>query len=119
MILLSAQVEGIQSRKDRTIKLTFGTQELMPSQAGDIFSLNNQMVFLAIKVEPFNKGEQELIESAKVDEDDAGFKSPSQRLRACLFVLFQQQPEGFKTFSEFYNARMEQLIVQIKNKLQP
>lgn len=118
MILLSAQVEGIQSRKDRTIKLTFGTQELMPSQAGDIFSLNNQMVFLGLKVEPFNKGEQELIDSAKVDDTDIT-KSPSQRLRAVLFVLFQQQPEGFKTFSEFYNARMELVINQIKNKLQP
>jgi len=118
MILIAAQVEGIQSRKDKTIKLTFGTQELMPSMAGDLFSLNNQMVYLAIKVEPFNKGEKEIIESSKVDELD-GIKSNSQRLRAVLYILWEQNNEGFKTFSEFYNARMELLINQIKNKLQP
>ena len=118
MIVIAAQAEGIASRKDKTIRLTFGTNEMMPSAAGDLFSLNGQMVYLAIKVEPFNKQDEQLIESLKADEME-GVKTPSQRLRSVLYVLWEQDHNGFKTFTEFYNARLELIITQIKNKLQP
>ena len=79
MILLPAQIEGIQSRKDKTIKLTIGTQELSPNQAADLFQLNQQFCYFAIKVETFQKDEIEDLNSLKADLETN--KTPSQRDR--------------------------------------
>ncbi len=65
MILLSSQIESIASRKDKTIKLTIATQELSPKDAADIFQLNQQFCYLAIKEEPFSKEEQDIVENLK------------------------------------------------------
>jgi len=67
MILLSSQVESIASRKDKTIKLTLATQELSPKDAANLFQLNQQFCYLAIKEEPFSKEEQDVIENLKAD----------------------------------------------------
>jgi hypothetical protein len=82
MIILSSQVESIASRKDKTIKLTLATQELSPKDAANLFQLNQQFCYLAIKEEPFSKEEQDIVENLKADPDT--FKTPSQRLRGIL-----------------------------------
>jgi len=46
-------------------------------------------------------------------------KSKSERLRNVLYVLFQQQPEGYTDFKQFYADRMEKLIMQIRTRLEP
>ena len=42
MILLPAQIESIASRKDKTVRITIGTQELTPAQAAELFQLNQK-----------------------------------------------------------------------------
>jgi len=34
-----------------------------------------------------------------------------------LFVNYEQKNEGYKTFTDYYNAKMETLINHFKNKL--
>lgn len=36
-ILFAAQVEGLRSRKDKTVAITLGSQELSPEKAGKLF----------------------------------------------------------------------------------
>ena len=67
MILLPAQIESITTRKDKTVKITIGTQELTPADAAKIFYLNQQFCYMAIKPEPFIKEEVDLIGSMKAD----------------------------------------------------
>ena len=115
MILLPSQVEAIASRKDKTIKLTLGTQELSPNQAAELFNLNQQFCYVAIKPEPFMKEETDLIGSLKADLDNA--KTPSQRLRGILYLNYQQDNKGYNDFATYYIAEIERICEHYKNKL--
>lgn len=44
-------------------------------------------------------------------------KSKSQRLRAVLFLNWQQDNEGFDTFEKYYDIKMELLISSFRFKL--
>ncbi len=119
MITLAAQLEGVSTRKDKTVKLTFGTQELSPTTAGEIMSISNSFCFLAIKAETFTNTEKELLEQIKADQLTNTAKTPSQRLRAVLYVLFSQNNEGFDKFDSFYINKLESMIEHFKSKLIP
>ena len=116
MILIPAQLESVSTRKDKTVKLTFGSNELSPVQASELFTTANAFGFLAFKEEDFKREEIDLVESLKADLDDS-LKTPSQRLRGVLYILFTKEPEGFTTFSKYYDHKMEQLINFVKGKL--
>lgn len=45
-------------------------------------------------------------------------KTPSQRLRAVMFVWWKQV-ESARTFDDFYLEHMEKMIDHIKSKLEP
>jgi len=119
MIILSAQVESILTRKDRTIKLTFGTQELRPNEAGVLFGLQNSLVNIAIKSADLSQSEINLLKESKIEIDDIPEnKSPSQRLRNVLYRLWEQDKGGYDDFNLFYLNRIERLIEHYKEKLQ-
>jgi len=115
MILLPAQIESIASRKDKTVKITLGTQELTPAQAAEIFQLNQKFCYTAIKEESFKSDEVDAIENLKTDMESE--KTPSQRLRAILYVNYQQKPEGYKDYATYYQAKMEKICDHFKSKL--
>jgi len=116
MITIPAILEGVSTRKDRTLKLVFGTNELTPSQAGQLLSDTEKFGWLAFKGEPFDKGETEMLESLKADQSE-GFKSDSQRLRGVLYRMWESNNEGFTTFTRFYSHHMEKIIEHFKSKL--
>ncbi len=115
MILLPAQIEGIASRKDKTVRITLGTQELTPMEAAQLFQLNQKFCYTAIKEESFQADEVDAIESLKTDLESE--KTPSQRLRAILYVNYQQKAEGYKDFATYYQAKMEKICEHFKSKL--
>lgn len=117
MIIVGSVIEGIASRKDKTVKLTIGTQELSPESAAHIFSMNQQFCYLAIKKENFNPSEVDVIESLKTDMEAA--KTPSQRLRAILYRNYEQHSEGYQDFATYYQAKMEKICDHFKSKLTP
>jgi len=119
MIILNAQVETIQSRKDNTLKVVLGTQEL--TEGGKLFPLQNRLCTVGISPnEALTKENIELLESSKLGIDDIpGTKSQSQRLRNVLFVYWQQADGGYSDFNLFYQNRMDKIIESIKAKLEP
>lgn len=117
MIILAAQLEGVTTRRDKTLKLTFGSQELTPSDAGNIMAIANSFCFLAIKPETFTPTEKELLEQIKADTLTNAAKTPSQRLRGVLYIAFTQNNEGFDSFDKFYTHKIEQMITHFKSKL--
>lgn len=117
MILVPAQLEGVATRKDKTLKLTFGTHELGEGEGGKLLSLNNSFCFLAIKPETFTPTEKELMEQIKADMLTNTAKSPSQRLRAVIFLNWQQNNEGYEKFDSYYTHKMEAFIDHLKKKL--
>jgi hypothetical protein len=117
MITIPAILESVATRKDRTLKLVFGTNELSPSQAGQLLADTDKFGWLAFKGESFNMDETKALESLKTDTND-GFKSDSQRLRGVLYRCFEQNNEGFTTFARYYGHKMEQIINHYKSFLQ-
>jgi hypothetical protein len=116
MITVPAILESVSTRKDRTLKLIFGTNELSPSQAGQLLSDTEKFGWLAFKGESFNIEETKLLESLKSDSNE-GFKSDSQRLRGVLYRNWEQNNDGFTTFSRYYSHKMETIIEHYKKNL--
>lgn len=115
MITIAGQIEAISSRKDKTIKLTIGTQELSPNQAAQLFTLTQQFCYLGLKQETFTKEDSDLIDNLKTDLETQ--KTPSQRLRGILYLNYQQDNKGYKDFSTYYQSEMEKICEHYKNKL--
>ena len=116
MILIAGIIEGLSTRKDKTIKINLGTQELTPNEVADLFKFNQSFCYVALKQEPFSQMETDMIESLKTEYED--IKTPSQRLRAIMFRNFEQQPNGFKDFNSYYVYTMDRLCDHYKSKLQ-
>ena len=115
-ILVQAQIESISSRKDRTVKVVIGTQELPPDQAGELFSLNNNLANIYISANQISGDMMAEIDKASVESVDS-IKSPSQRLKAVFYLNYNQNPEGFNSFDLYYLHQMEKVINHYKKKL--
>ncbi|CAB4122045.1 hypothetical protein UFOVP19_44 [uncultured Caudovirales phage] len=115
MIILPAQIEGLASRKDKTIKITFGTQELSPADAAEVFQLNQKFCYIGIKEELFQQDDIDTIQDIKADLELN--KTPSQRLRGILYINYQQENEGYKDFTTYYISKMDKLCEHFKSKL--
>ncbi len=117
MIELKAQVEGIQSRKDNTLKLTFGTQEL--KEGGKLFPLQNKLVTLGIAENELEPKDIEQLQEAKLSiEDVPNGKSKSQQYRSVLYIYWTQHDTGFDTFQSFYDNHYDKKINNVKSKLE-
>lgn len=116
MIILPAYLEKFSSLKDKTYKLTFETNELTPEQLSGIGQTLQQFGYLAFKSEPFKKQEQEMVEGLKSEYDDTK-KSKAQRLRGVLYRWFEEDPQGYEVFDDFYNHHLEKVISHFKAKL--
>jgi len=116
--VFAATVENIATRKDKTLKITIGTQEIPPEKMIALLGMQNAVGYVAIKAEDFGQSELEALEAAKAEVTDGDTtKTASRRLRNVLYLLWKQDPEGFETSELHYASRMEQLINQIKKKL--
>lgn len=112
--LIAAMVESITTRKDRSVKVVIGTQELNPSEAGQLFQYMNQLVTVYISPAAIDNREIDQIDKL---EPELNNKSQSQRIRAVLYLLHQQNAEGFKSFDEYYKSKTEKFIEHLKSKL--
>lgn len=114
-LLLPTIVTSIRSLKDGSVSVTLETQELTPAKAGELFSFRGKvtMTYLSPKDTITQK------ELDQVDSIDAEInpKSQSQRIRAVLYLLYQQNTEGFKSFDEYYKSKTEKFIEHLKSKL--
>jgi hypothetical protein len=116
MIIFPAILESFRSLKDKTLKVTFESNELTPEQLTGIAQMINSFGYIAFKNTPFKDREKEFIDTLEPEYNDTG-KTPSQRLRAVLYRLWEQTPEGYEDFNRYYDFRMEQLIKHFKTKL--
>ena len=107
-----ACIERISSRKDRSISFGVSTPELTPDQAAAFLGLHGANVRMMLQ--PLDVEADALIEIKTVAEA----KTQAQRIRACIFVMWQQQ--GKKgDFEGFYKSKTEQIIDWLKTKLEP
>lgn len=112
-LILPAIINPPRIRKDGSASVSFDTRELNSEELFSIMQLRNAEGWLC-----FAPNENELI----VPEDKAEVegKTPSERLRAVLYVWYKQEVNSQKyvgLFENFKNEKMEMLIGFVKNKL--
>jgi hypothetical protein len=113
-VLLSAYIENITTRKDRTVKITIGSQELSQGKAGELFTLLNNLA--VVYISPKEIDQKEIDQVDKLDPELDG-KTQSQRIRNVLYKLFEQDNEGFGDFDAYYKNKTEKYIEHLKSKI--
>lgn len=115
-LLLAAQVEGVQTRRDGTLKITLGCQEMSQSKAGELLTMQNKVcaVYISQK-ETISQAVMDMVDQADVDIPG---KTKSQRQRAVLYRIWELQKDGHKTFESYYAAKMEAHITDLKSVLE-
>lgn len=107
---VSSQLMGIRSMSDGGMGLNFHTQELQPQEKAEVMNFHMQQGWLLFA--PNEIAESDIPKQPA----EVGQKTPSQRLRAVLYVLWEQL--GSKgEFESFYITEMEKYIDHVKNKL--
>ena len=110
----AAQLTNIQSKADRTWKLTFNTQELGEDAAMLTELLMDQGWLLFSPNDDFTEEDVPEVKAETGLKD----KTPGERLRAVLYVYWKQRG-GNKTWEQFYLEQMGRLTELIKDKLEP
>lgn len=116
ILVLAGFFDSFRSLKDRTYKLMFETSELSPEKLMNLGLSLQKAGYLAFKSDPFLSEEMLVLDGLKADYDDTG-KSPSTRLKAVLYRLWEKEPEGYEDFNLYYKFKMEKLINHFKEKL--
>ncbi len=113
--LFEAQIEGISTRKDRTVVIRIGSQELPTAVKSNIFDLEQRHLKVYLSDENILPSILSEIDKTEIREEDGG-KSPSQRLRGVMYRLWQMKGEP-GTAENHYRDQMEIIINHYKEKL--
>jgi hypothetical protein len=112
-LLLPVVISSIRSLKDGSVSVCVETQELSPAKAGELFSLRKKvaMMYLSPK-DVITQKEMDQVNAITADLPQG--KTPSKRMYNVLYILWKQDPEGYKDFQLYYMAKMEDYIENLK-----
>lgn len=108
--IISAQIGSVSTRVDKSVGFRVTTGELKPDMMAQLCGLSGLAVSLFIQ--PHEYDGKDAVEVTSEAEP----KSPSQRLRAVLFV-WHKQMKSTESFSSFYERQISLVIEKIKEKL--
>lgn len=110
----SVYLDRFNTKKDRTVSITFSTNEKTGKEIGELHELTGSFGYMIFKPEDqLTKDEIKAID--ELDTELSG-KTKAQRLRSVLFLVHQQEGEG--DFVDYYADKMESLIEHFKSKLE-
>jgi hypothetical protein len=109
-IEVNAVITGVRSKVDGSLGVSLGTPELTPEEKAEFMRLQG-MNLIAL----FTPLDEPQVPKLVIDSDIEQ-KTPSQRLRNTLFVLWKQGGEK-EDFEIFYKNWVEKFIDKIKEKL--
>lgn len=113
IIQCSAQIDGVVAKKDRTLSVKIGTQELTPEETAKIFDHMGHQIWIAMAETALTREDLDMPEI--VDELDK--KSPSQRLRDRMAVYYKESHKNFEGFDDWYKKTLESLGQKYLDKL--
>jgi len=113
-VTLPVILSKVSSRKDRSYSLTFETREL--SGASAVTLMDNLLSEGFLLYSPNDDISDTDVPKEKADSA-LGNKTVSQRIRATLYVLWEQRGKP-GNFESFYNTMGERIIEQLKEKLE-
>ena len=102
---------SIRSKRDGSLGLSLETPEL--SNAEKVLFMELQGLNSDLTITPLDST---AVETTVISKDTLS-KTPSERMRAVLFLLWKQEGEQ-DFFDNYYKNRMEKLIDMLKEKIQ-
>jgi len=108
-------IEGFRTLKDGSVKLDISTQELSGDDFKVLSQYRNRFGFMLFKEAEFSQ--EDIADVPDVVPEFKSDKTPSERLRAVLFVMHEQMGKDKKDFPAWYQGKMEEIIDHYKAKL--
>ena len=119
MTKISTIFEGgiakVSTLSDGSLSLTIHTQELPEETMMRLFKLRKKPGMVLISSDGINKQEIEEVEKFTSDFEVGG-KTPSQRLRAVLYRVWEQTEQPYD-FPIWYESQLERIINNYKATL--
>lgn len=116
-IVIQSTIESVQTRKDKTLKITIGSQELNAEQMAELMSFNQSLAYTYISPKSITEAEKEAIDAVEVETPKQS-KSQSQRLRSVLFKIWETTRTGIDDKNKHYEQEMERIIEHYKSKIE-
>ena len=116
-LVLPVSVETIATRHDGSVKIVMGTYELNTQSAVKLFDLRKSEALMYLSSDNISQEELDALDGFKLDAEKTDGKTPSQRLRAVLYVYWKQHKQKEIEFDIFYLKYMNRTIEKIKDKL--
>jgi len=111
-IRLNAVIEGIRSKKDRSLGLSISTPELSVQERALFMEM--QGINIDLSLIPLESTDAP--EEYKIDKELEN-KTQGQRIRAVLFLLFKQNQEGLPDFETYYRNKTDKYIEFLKKQI--
>ena len=113
ILKLPAIISKVMTMVDKGIRIQVDSQELNPEDAGKVMLLKDKLGWFVFAEQI---AEVDIKDLPRIELEE-GEKSPSARLRATMFVYWEQKKIQ-DPFDIFYRKQMEKFINTIKEKLQ-
>jgi len=113
ILKVPAEISRVQTMADGGLRLFVDTQEVGPEDKGLIMGLHKKLGWFLFAETALEKEDTLDLPEIKFEK---GEKTPSQRLRAVLFLLWEKQGK-VGTSEEFYRRYLEKVIENLKSKL--
>ena len=115
-IKFNAILSGVSTKSDGSLSLRISTPEFTAEETTVMMKLTR--INLDCTLQPLGDEVEPPVETKR----KLAGKTPGQRIRACLYVLFEhEQRLGLvadgATFDQFYEQRCEKIIAWLKRKL--
>lgn len=110
MFQVQSTISKLTTLSDNTVRLTVDCQELSPEEATKVFELKGTIGWFVFS--------PNTIEEKDIPDTQAEFKgdkTPSQRLRNVLWVIWNNNGNK-EDFIQFYNKKVEDIIRLLKEK---
>jgi ssDNA-specific exonuclease RecJ len=117
-LVTAATIENITTRRDNTLKVTIGTQELGPEEEAKLFQFRNKVSKILFSDDNINQEMIDAVSDAPISYEEA--KTPSQKQRAKIYVWYEKRFRGHENkpeFKEFYRNIMDRHMDRIQEKI--
>ena len=119
-VIFEGGVNKVSTLADGTLSINIHTQELPDETMMRVFSLRKCPGMVLISSDDISRAEQEEVERFTTDFEVGKTKTSSQRLRAVLYRVWEQegQARGYTDFPIWYETQMERIINKYKSTLE-
>ena len=110
---VAATIENVSTRKDRTMKVVIGTQELLPAQAAMLMELYDKLGWFMFRENPFEMSDVPTEAAPEFKHEE----NPMASLSRTIYIFWDKCTDKSKPFNEFLREWVEKKKSEIKEYL--